>query len=459
MLVKVKRFNVVVAIVISIGLDAQAATIKVPADQPTIQQGISAAVNGDTVLVAPGLYKEHLDFLGKEIAVLSSAGRDSTIVEGVVEKVPIVKFWAGETNNSVLDGFTIRRARDVEGISCGLTSPIIRNCDIYDCLEIGRGGRGIFIKGGAPKILYNRIHDNAADYRGGGGVSFKGNEVGVVGTGAEIAFNDIYNNWGGGICESYNGLYGNTTSHQAYIHHNLIRSNFGPGVVLRALSSGGSTRRVVSNVIVDNSLGIERLESLGGTADSVFNNIVVSNHGAGMNVLPGVYFDYNDVWDNDSLNDPGANGISQDPLFIAPLSGDFSLDGGSPCIDAGIPDAAYNDLDESRGDIGMGAFSGPVCDPYWECPPVLTGDVNNSNTITSADIIYLVGFCFKSGPAPYWCPSLGDCDCNGAVNAGDIIFLVNYLFGENQPKALFKGGGDPPCNSCRVVQDGTWSCP
>src|SRR5947208_12634307 len=46
---------------------ARAATINVPAGQPTIQAAINAASNGDTVLVAPGIYYENINFMGKQI--------------------------------------------------------------------------------------------------------------------------------------------------------------------------------------------------------------------------------------------------------------------------------------------------------------------------------------------------------------------------------------------------------
>ena len=72
------------------------------------------------------------------------------------------------------------------------------------------------------------------------------------------------------------------------------------------------------------------------------------------------------------------------------------------------------------------------------CPIAMTGDVNVSSSITSADIIYSVNFCFKGGPAPMPCIAAGDVNCSGTVTSADIIFLVNYVF----------KSGPAPCDAC-----------
>jgi hypothetical protein len=57
-------------------------TIRVPADQPTIQSAINGATNGDMVLVAPGTYFENINFGGKAINVTSESGPQATIIDG-----------------------------------------------------------------------------------------------------------------------------------------------------------------------------------------------------------------------------------------------------------------------------------------------------------------------------------------------------------------------------------------
>jgi len=53
---------------------AQAATISVPTDQPTIQAAIDYELSGDVIEVAPGTYSESIDFLGKAITLRSVNG-------------------------------------------------------------------------------------------------------------------------------------------------------------------------------------------------------------------------------------------------------------------------------------------------------------------------------------------------------------------------------------------------
>jgi len=91
-------------------ISAQAKTIRVPGDFLTIQKGIDAAVNGDTVLVAAGTYKgagnKNLDFKGKAITVTSENGAALTIIdcEGVGRGF---YFHSGETSKSVVGGLPL----------------------------------------------------------------------------------------------------------------------------------------------------------------------------------------------------------------------------------------------------------------------------------------------------------------------------------------------------------------
>ena len=129
--------------------------IHVPGSQPTIQSGIDAATDGDTVLIADGVYFENISFNGKAITVASHYLVDGdtshitgTVVDGSQSTTPdsasVVFFGSGEDTTSLLVGLTIR------GGSGTLT-------DVYDG---ARMGGGILCLNSGAKIIRNRIIDN-----------------------------------------------------------------------------------------------------------------------------------------------------------------------------------------------------------------------------------------------------------------------------------------------------------
>jgi len=144
----------------------------VPADQPTIQAGIDVAGENDVVLVAPGTYFENIDFRGKEITLQSESGYSATVIDGNGNGT-VLTFVHGETDNSVIKGFTIRNGNAVTagGIYCYDSSPTIADCSISE-----NSGSGIYCEFlSSPTIIDCSITENrtgldSIDIEKGGGI-------------------------------------------------------------------------------------------------------------------------------------------------------------------------------------------------------------------------------------------------------------------------------------------------
>ncbi len=55
------------------------------------------------------------------------------------------------------------------------------------------------------------------------------------------------------------------------------------------------------------------------------------------------------------------------------------------------------------------------------------GDANQTGSVEAGDVVFLISYLFRSGPAPD--PYLvGDANCDGTVTGGDIVRLIGYLF-------------------------------
>ena len=75
-----------------------ATIINVPAEQPTIQEGIFAASLGDTVLVAPGIYNENISIYGKIVGSWFVTTQDTSYIS----KTTLVDEYLEAGNHSVM---------------------------------------------------------------------------------------------------------------------------------------------------------------------------------------------------------------------------------------------------------------------------------------------------------------------------------------------------------------------
>ena len=322
-------------------LPVSATIINVPDDYETIQQGIDASTDGDTVLVQPGTYVENINFNGHNIVLASlflTTGDTTYISETVID---------GDSSGSVV---TFESGEDSTAVICGMT---IQNGLSYS-------GGGIFCSESSPKISFNTIRENVAfDYLPNLGM---GGGIYCYNSSALIQKNNIMGN----VASGFEGGYGG----------GIYLENLNPSVTKNVISHnfagwfGGIISRSPGLVFANNSVfGNYAIWSGGGIFNSTCDTITILNSISWGNfpsqVSGSVHAKYSDIeggW-------PGEGNIDADPLFRDPDNGNFHLMStecgdpyDSPCIDSGSPAIIDSLLDCSWG-LGtilsdMGAYGG-----------------------------------------------------------------------------------------------------
>lgn len=131
----------------------------------SVQYAIAQAstLSGDTLLVAAGVYTEHLDLLGKHLEIAGEGAGQTFIDGGGLDRV--VNFSAGAGGElrdlTIENGWALIPGNDRGGgvwIQGG--SPVLRRVVVRNC--VAQSGGGIAIDGGSPQILGSSIQFNGA---------------------------------------------------------------------------------------------------------------------------------------------------------------------------------------------------------------------------------------------------------------------------------------------------------
>lgn len=280
-----------------------AATLRIPADYPTIQAGIAAAQDGDTVLVSPGTYPECIDFLKKGITVASSDGPEVTIIDAQNKGI-VVNFNYCQ-KPCILRGFTLRNGYD-------------------------NFGTAIYMYFSSPRIIGNIIDGNT---------NWTSSAVFVISSSPIIEkntfrkFSCVDSPTSAVVC-AFNGS-------EPKVINNLFLNN-----PCRAINIGSEGDAEASNnTIIGNKGGISVYNGSIVASNVYRNNIIFGNDSgfevqfAALSVYPGWRNNlvYNNKVDFEGVSDQtGLNGnISADPLFFDPGNNDYHLGCGSPAVDAG----------------------------------------------------------------------------------------------------------------------------
>lgn len=352
-----------------------------------VSAGLVASVSGDEIWVAAGRYHEAIEikvgvalyggFTGGEV---NREERNWVANPTIIDATGLNKTTVYCTKYMLLDGFTITGGSSQYGgggVECYNGSPLLVHCTITRNLSKSEGG-GLLFDRSSAQVVDCTIAENGATY--GGGVSCRFESLPTL-FHCVISGNTA-EQWGGGIV-IYTGtslklmncaITKNTAADCGGIMINGGTATLSNCIIAgnSAHNSGGGLTLWSSSPALNHCTITGNKAATGGgvsgrSASPLLTHCIVWGDSPDEINLVKSNLDNSITWSFIQGGFDGEGNIDGDPMFVQPWEGtsaDLHLLPGSPCIDAGNPDSAFNDgfLPPGMGTIrcDMGAYGGPL---------------------------------------------------------------------------------------------------
>ncbi len=303
-----------------LAIRGSANALRVPSGYSTIQEAVEASLPGDTILVAPGDYYENIDLTYKSVVLLSEMGAKFTTIRPLQSDQPIIKVGSGIYDAPLIKGFTFTMVNgnmviDASTHRVNITDNIFIDNNLNSPAELTQYGTVVI------KVFDQNQNDN-----------WKINNNLFINNGGEACLH---------ICDG--GWYDGRIINNTFVNNNrsILIANYCVPYMYRIFSLA-----ILNNIFLgDNVKAIELSDGFGQYGIFTFDE-----------------FEYNLFWGNaqdwdDTLQINTATQIFGDADFVSKSSNDLRLLPTSIAIDAGSPEAIYNDPDGSRNDIGAIPYS------------------------------------------------------------------------------------------------------
>lgn len=348
------------------------------ADFSSIQAAVDFAFDGDEIVVMSGTYTSDqlghvIDLLGKTVWLHSNDGPETTFIDGEDERRCIVCV-SGETNNTIIEGFTI---------TGGSAIPFDFNGDGDPGGWFENDGGGMYCEfSSSPSIdncvfVNNSVGETNSSF---GGAMFNNFYCNPLVTNCVFTNNSAENGticWGGAIGNNYNsnGIFTNCffTDNAASSHGGAVH-NFDTDPIFigcRFENNTGSGSYSYGGAIYNyNSL-------------SMYESCVISNNTCDD--------DGGAMWNDDTTPEGDNKPTITNTQICANLPNHIGglgfIDGGGNVISEECPVGCASDLN-GDGTVGVGDLLSLI--DVWGCTNCVNEDIDESGVVDIEDLLSLV---------------------------------------------------------------------